>query len=111
MHPWESLTFLQSKMTRHIAIAVLLALAACQLDHASAATPIRAQWIKDPYQPQKRVEMPTQSLNPLRRWWTALHSHDSTTDSKAECIWLDYPKHDNLKAWEFQCQPRRHVVS
>jgi hypothetical protein len=25
-------------------------------------------------------------------------------------MFLDYPRHDNLKAWEFQAQPHRHMV-
>lgn len=83
--------------------------AACQL--CDAATPIRAQWLEEPSKPTHT------SANPLLQWWSALTTgHPSpavTSDAKEppECIWQDFPTHDALKAWEFQAQPRRHMVS
>lgn len=87
-------------------LAAVLLLFSASLQLAGAATPIRAQWINSP------AEVPTSSSNPLLRWWTAgwtSKPHHATSDP--ECIWQDYPKHDALKAWEFQAQPRRHMVS
>jgi hypothetical protein len=98
-------------MRYHLSIAVLLVLAACQLGSTSAAVPIRATWIKDPSQPHPHGEVPTHSENPLLKWWTGLTGHHTKkTDSKPECMWLEYPRHDALKAWEIQAAPRRHVV-
>jgi hypothetical protein len=95
----------------HLYIAVLLVLAACQLESTSAAAPIRAKWIKESSQAHPYGEMPTHSENPLLKWWNGLTGHHTKkTDSKPECMWLDYPRHDALKAWEIQASPRRHVI-
>ena len=88
-----------------VAAFVLLLFVSWQLQLASAATPIRAQWIKSP------AEVPTSSSNPLLRWWTAGWTSKPAAESDPECIWLNYPRHDALKAWELQVQPRRHMVS
>jgi hypothetical protein len=111
-------------------VCILFALAVYK---CHAATPIRVQWIKSPEgaaasaaeaprtsqlrdgwmaphgapQPaQQQIKQASAfSANPLLKWWTGTRHHASS-----ECIWLDYPKHDALKAWEFQAQPRRHMV-
>jgi hypothetical protein len=94
----------------HLFLLLALITAAC--NPGDAATPIRAQWLKEPSQQPTHT-----SANPLLQWWSALTTrHPSTptaavTKAPAECIWQDFPTHDALKAWEFQAQPRRHVVS
>lgn len=118
---WAIMLFLETRFTLlissrcpmvrcHLYIAVLLVLAACQLESTTAAAPIRAQWIKEGYQAHPQGEVPTHSENPLLKWWTGLTGHHTKTDSKPECMWLDYPRHDALKAWEIQASPRRHMV-
>jgi hypothetical protein len=118
-------------MSKYILVCILFALAVCS---CHAATPIRAQWIKFPEDAaaaaaeaprtsqltdgwmaphgapnpaqQQIKQAPAFSANPLLKWWSGKRHHASP-----ECIWLDYPKHDALKAWEFQAQPRRHMLS
>lgn len=91
-----------SKMVhKQIILAVLLALGPLC---ASAATPIRLNAIKSTDAPHAS----SFSASPLVKWWT------STTPAIArspECMWMDYPRHDALKAWEIQGQPHRHKVT
>ena len=85
-----------------MALCLVVLFAAWQLPIASAATPIRAQWLNS------AAEVPVSSANPFVRWWTA--GWWSKQTDNPECIWSDYPRHDALKAWELQAQPRRHMV-
>jgi hypothetical protein len=57
------------------------------------------------------------------QWAAALGRHSSTGDASTlthkhkkghtaapECMWLNYTRHDSIRAWELQGQPHRHKV-
>jgi hypothetical protein len=98
-------------MRMMITIVLVVLLGACGT--ASGAAPLRGIWLKD----LLTTDPPTTSSNPASKWWT---SHGGSTapatshhagDKPPECMWHDFPQHDSLKAWEFQGQPHRHMVS
>lgn len=83
-------------------VFVVLLLAACATQCYSYA-PIRSKLIQ-----YERFGASDDHATPLQQaWWSRHHAGHSKSP---ECMWLNYTRHDNVKAWEFQAQPHRHMV-